>query len=337
MTCPDKHWGIVKSMKLQQLRYLAAIVENDLNITAAAERLHTSQPGVSKQLKQLEDELGFPIFLRQGRTLTRITPAGKKVIERAQKILKEVQSIKRLADEQKGDGSGSLAIGTTHTQARYVLPHVLRKFRERYPQVELHLHQGTSEQIAELAARDRIDFAINTGSQELFSNLVLLPCYRWHRRIVVPKDHPLAKEEKITVQALGNYPIVTYVFGFSGPSSLLQIFARAGITPNVALTARDADVIKTYVRMGLGVGVVASMALDPQEDADLVSIDASHLFPSHLTWVGFHQGALLRSYMYDFLQLLAPHLVRRLVDRAGTGTPADVEALFADIELPIYR
>lgn len=324
-------------MKLQQLRYLAAIVENDLNITAAAERLHTSQPGVSKQLKQLEDELGFPIFLRQGRTLTRITPAGKKVIERSLKILKEVQSIKRLADEQKGDGSGSLAIGTTHTQARYVLPQVLRKFRERYPQVELHLHQGTSEQIAELAARDRIDFAINTGSQELFSNLVLLPCYRWHRRIVVPKDHPLASEEKITVQTLGKYPIVTYVFGFAGPSSLLQIFARAGITPNVALTARDADVIKTYVRMGLGVGIVASMALDPQEDADLVSIDASHLFPAHLTWVGFHQGALLRTYMYDFLQLLAPHLVRRLVDRAGTGTPADVEALFSDIELPTYR
>ena len=180
-------------MKLQQLRYLAAIVENDLNITAAAERLHTSQPGVSKQLKQLEDELGFPIFLRQGRTLTRITPAGKRVIDRAMKILKEVQSIKRLAEEQKGDGRGSLAIGTTHTQARYVLPEVIRRFRERYPQVELHLHQGTSEQIADMAQRDRIDFAINTGSQDMFGNLVLLPCYRWHRRIVVPQGHPLAE------------------------------------------------------------------------------------------------------------------------------------------------
>ena len=325
-------------MKLQQLRYLAAIVENDLNITAAAERLHTSQPGVSKQLKQLEDELGFPIFLRQGRTLTRITPAGKRVIERSLRILREVQSIKRLAQEQRGDGRGTLSIGTTHTQARYVLPPVIRKFRERYPQVELHLHQGTSEQIADFAARDRIDFAINTGSQELFTNLVLLPCYRWHRRIVVPQGHPLAKESKVTIEMLAKYPIVTYVFGFSGPSSLQQIFARAGLTPHVALTARDADVIKTYVRLGLGVGVVASMAIDPREDADLVSIDAAHLFPAHLTWTGFHQGALLRGYMYDFLQLLAPHLTKRLVDRAGNAsTPADVEALFSDVDLPIYR
>jgi LysR family cys regulon transcriptional activator len=325
-------------MKLQQLRYLAAIVENDLNITAAAERLHTSQPGVSKQLKQLEDELGFPIFLRQGRTLTKVTPAGKRVIDRALKILKEVQSIKRLADEQKGDGRGSLAIGTTHTQARYVLPPVIRKFREKYPEVELHLHQGTSEQIADMASRDRIDFAINTGSQDMFTNLVLLPCYRWHRRVVVPHNHPLAKESKLTIEMLGKYPIVTYVFGFTGPSSLQQIFARAGLTPHVALTARDADVIKTYVRLGLGVGIVASMAIDPREDHDLVSLDASHLFPAHLTWVGFHQGALLRGYMYEFLQILAPHLTKRLVDRSGNAaSQAEVEALFADVTLPVFR
>jgi LysR family transcriptional regulator, cys regulon transcriptional activator len=328
----------LKPMKLQQLRYLAAIVENDLNITAAAERLHTSQPGVSKQLKQLEDELGFPIFLRQGRTLTRITPAGKRVIDRALRILKEAQSIKRLAEEQRGDGRGSLAIGTTHTQARYVLPEVIRKFRLRYPQVELHLHQGTSEQIADMASRDRIDFAINTGSQELFGNLVLLPCYRWHRRVVVPYGHPLANEQKITIEMLAKHPIVTYVFGFTGPSSLQQIFSRAGFTPHMALTARDADVIKTYVRLGLGVGIVASMAVDPREDADLVSIDAAHLFPAHATWAGYPQGALLRGYMYDFLQLLAPHLTKRLVDRAGNAaTPADVDALFADIDLPVYR
>src|SRR5690242_12780630 len=325
-------------MKLQQLRYLAAIVESDLNITAAAERLHTSQPGVSKQLKQLEDELGFPIFLRQGRTLTRITPAGKRVIDRALKVLKEVQSIKRLAEEQKGDGRGSLAIGTTHTQARYVLPEVIRKFRERYPQVELHLHQGTSEQIADMSQRDRIDFAINTGSQDMFGNLVLLPCYRWHRRIVVPLGHPLAREAKITIETLAEYPIVTYVFGFSGPSSLQQIFARAGVTPRVALTARDADVIKTYVRLGLGVGIVASMALDPREDSDLVSIDASHLFPAHLTWAGFQRGALLRGFMYEFLNLFAPHLNRRLIDRAASaGSTEELDALFKDVELPLYR
>lgn len=325
-------------MKLQQLRYLSAIVENDLNITAAAERLHTSQPGVSKQLKLLEDELGFPIFLRQGRTLTKVTPAGRRVIDRAQKILKEVQGIKRLAEDQKGDGRGTLSIGTTHTQARYVLPPVLRKFRERYPEVELHLHQGTSEQIADMATRDRIDFAINTGSQELFTNLILLPCYRWHRRIVVPHNHPLAKESKVSIEQLAKYPIITYVFGFTGPSSLQQVFARAGLTPDVALTARDADVIKTYVRLGMGVGIVASMAVDPREDADLVSIEAAHLFPAHATWTGFHQGALLRTYMYDFLQLFAPHLTRRLVDRAAnTATPTDVEGLFSETELPVYK
>jgi LysR family cys regulon transcriptional activator len=325
-------------MKLQQLRYLAAIVENDLNITAAAERLHTSQPGVSKQLKLLEDELGFPIFLRQGRTLTKVTPAGRRVIDRAQKILKEVQGIKRLAEDQKGDGRGTLSIGTTHTQARYVLPPVLRKFRERYPEVELHLHQGTSEQIADMATRDRIDFAINTGSQELFTNLILLPCYRWHRRVVVPHNHPLAKESKLSIELLARYPIITYVFGFTGPASLQQVFARAGLTPDLALTARDADVIKTYVRLGMGVGIVAAMAVDPREDADLVSIEASHLFPAHATWTGFHQGALLRTYMYDFLQLFAPHLTRRLVDRAANAaTPTDVEVLFTDTELPVYR
>jgi LysR family cys regulon transcriptional activator len=219
-----------------------------------------------------------------------------------------------------------------------VLPQVIRKFREKYPEVELHLHQGTSEQIADMASRDRIDFAINTGSQDMFTNLVLLPCYRWHRRVVVPHGHPLAKEQKLTIEMLGKYPIVTYVFGFTGPSSLQQIFARAGITPHVALTARDADVIKTYVRLGLGVGLVASMAIDPREDADLVSIDASHLFAAHLTWAGFHQGALLRGYMYDFLQILAPHLTKRLVDRAGNASAqAEVEALFADVTLPVFK
>ena len=325
-------------MKLQQLRYLAAIAENDLNITAAAEKLHTSQPGVSKQLKQLEDELGFAIFVREGRTLTKVTPAGKRVIERALRILKEVQSIRRLAEEHRDEARGSLAIGTTHTQARYVLPPVIQRFRERFPHVELHLHQGTAEQIADMASRDRIDFAINTGSQELFSHLVLLPCYQWHRRVIVPRGHPLANERKLTIPMLGQYPIVTYVFGFSGPSSLQQIFERAGITPKVALTARDADVIKTYVRLGLGVGIVASMAIDPREDADLVSIDASHLFPAHLTWVGFQRGSLLRGFMYEFLNVLAPHLNRRLVDRAAqAGGGEELEALFKDIELPLYR
>lgn len=323
-------------MKLHQLRYLAAVAQNGLNITAAAQKLHTSQPGVSKQIKLLEDELGFQIFARDGRNLTQVTPAGEQVIERALRILREVQSIRSLSEEWRDEARGSLSLGTTHTQARYVLPAVLKAFRGQYPHIRLHLHQGTSEQIAEMAALDRIDFAINTGSQDLFAHMVLLPCYRWHRRVVVPKGHPLADGGKLTLKALAEHPIVTYVFGFSGPSSLQDIFARAGLTPDVALTARDADVIKTYVRLGLGVGIVANMAVEAEQDRDLVSIDASHLFPAHVTWAGFRRDMLLRKYMYEFLHLFAPHLTRRVVDRAQSAAdPADVESLFADVELPL--
>ncbi|HSN72460.1 MAG TPA: HTH-type transcriptional regulator CysB [Steroidobacteraceae bacterium] len=322
-------------MKLQQLRYLAAVAQNGLNITAAAEKLHTSQPAVSKQLKLLEDELGFQIFIRDGRNLSRVTPAGQQVIDRALDILREVRNIKAISDDLREEGRGTLSIGTTHTQARYVLPPVIQRFRQSYPQVRLHLHQGTSEQIAELASLDRIDFAIATGSRELFPDHVLLPCYRWQRRIVVPAGHPLAKVRKPSLRQLAEHPIITYVFSFTGPSSLQQTFAKAGLSADVALTARDADVIKTYVRLGLGVGIVAGVAIDPEADADLVSIDAAHLFPVHLTWIGFARGVLLRRSMYDFAQLFAPHLTRRLIDRAAAQPEqARVDELFEGVELP---
>ncbi|HEU4486899.1 MAG TPA: LysR substrate-binding domain-containing protein, partial [Povalibacter sp.] len=223
-----------------------------------------------------------------------------------------------------------------HTQARYVLPAVIQQFRSRYPNVRVHLHQGTSEQIAEMASLDRIDFAIATGSDQLFDNMLLLPAYQWHRHLVVPLDHPLASAKKPTLKQIAAYPIVTYVFSFTGPSSLQQMFAKAGLTLNVALTARDADVIKTYVRLGLGVGIVADVAVDPREDRDLVAIDASHLFATHTTWIGFSRGGLLRRYMYDFMQLFAPHLNRRLVDRAmAAGSAEEVAALFNDVKLPV--
>jgi len=322
-------------MKLHQLRYLAAVAQSGLNITAAAQKLHTSQPGVSKQIKLLEDELGFQIFTREGRNLTRITPVGQQVIERAMRILQETQAIRDLATELRDEGRGSLSIGTTHTQARYVLPDVIREFRARYPHVRLNLHQGTTEQIAEMVAQDRIDCAIATGSEHLFDDLTLLPCYRWHRVIVVPRDHPLAGTARPSLKQLAVYPIVTYTFSFAGPSSLQQAFAKAGLTPDVAITARDADVIKAYVRLGLGVGIVAEMAVDAREDADLVAIDASHLFSPHVTWIGFRRGVLLRKYMYDFVQLLAPHLDRRLVERAHRmSSAAEVATLFADVVLP---
>jgi LysR family cys regulon transcriptional activator len=323
-------------MKLHQLRYLAAVAQTGLNITAAAEKLHTSQPGVSKQIKLLEDELGFQIFVRDGRNLARVTPAGQQVIDRAIRILREVQNIKRLSDDLKDEERGSLSIATTHTQARYVLPEVIKAFRDKYPEVRLHLHQGTSEQIAEMAALDRIDFAINTGSQSLFEGFTLLPCYQWHRHVVVPKGHPLAKVKKPTLKQLAACPIITYVFSFTGPSSLHGIFAKEGLVPNVVITARDADVIKTYVRLGLGIGIVASMAIEQQDDADLVHIDTSDLFPAHTTWVGFRRGGLLRKYQLDFIQLFAPHLTRRLIERAANASKqADVDEIIAGIELPM--
>jgi LysR family transcriptional regulator, cys regulon transcriptional activator len=321
-------------MKLHQLRYLAAVAQSGLNITAAAHKLHTSQPGVSKQIKLLEDELGFQIFVREGRNLTRITPAGQQVIDRALRILQEAQSIRDLSTELRDEGKGSLSIGTTHTQARYVLPDVIRAFLGRYPEVRVNLHQGTSEQIAEMVAGDRIDCAIATGSEALFSDLTLLPCYRWHRTVIVPKGHPLASGGRLTLRALSAYPLITYTFSFTGPSSLHEAFAKAALVPNVAITARDADVIQTYVRLGLGVGIVAHMAIDAA-DPDLVAIDAAHLFAPHTTWLGFRRGTLLRKYMYDFAQLLAPHLDRRLVERAHrAGNAEEVAGLFAAIELP---
>jgi len=319
-------------MKLHQLRYLAAVAQSGLNITAAAHKLHTSQPGVSKQIKLLEDELGFQIFVREGRNLTRITPAGQQVIDRAMRILQEAHSIRSLSAELREEDKGSLSIGTTHTQARYVLPDVIREFHTRYPQVRLNLHQGTSEQIAEMVISDRIDCAIATGSEHLFSDLTLLPCYRWHRTVIVPRGHPLADGGRLSLRALAGYPLITYTFSFAGPSSLHEAFARASLVPNVAITARDADVIQTYVR--LGVGIVAHMAVDPH-DPDLMAIDAAHLFAAHTTWIGFRRGTLLRKYMYDFAQLLAPHLERRLVERAhGAANAQQVEALFTDVALP---
>ena len=322
-------------MKLQQLRFLSAVVQNDLNLTAAAAKLSTTQPAVSKQLKLLEDELGFRIFTRKGRAFTRITPAGEAVVGHALRVMREIQNIKAVSADFRREDRGALSIGTTHTQARYVLPEVIQRFREQYPQVEFHLHQGTSEQIAEMGRLGRIDFAIATGSAELFPDHALLPCYTWNRRIIVPWDHPLAGVARPSLAQLADFPLVTYVFSFKGPSSLTETFSRAGLSPNIALTARDSDVIKTYVRLGLGVGIIAGMAVESQTDTDLVSIDAGHLFPTHTTWVGFLRDGLLRQYMYDFLQLLAPHLARRLVERAADlRTQLEVEQLFAQVPLP---
>ena len=323
-------------MKLQQLRFLATVAQSELNITSAAAKLYTTQPAVSKQLRQLEDELGFKIFVRHGRALSKVTPPGERVIDCAVRVLREVQNIRGISTDFKDDSAGTLSIGTTHTQARYVLPPVIKEFRERFPKVQFNLLQGTSEQIAEMARTGRIDVAIATGSSSQFEKFVLLPCYRWHRQVIVPQGHPLATVQELTLEDLGAHPIVSYVFSFSGPSSLTEAFLARNLRPNIALAARDADVIKTYVRLGIGVGIIANMAVDPVVDADLVVLDAAHLFPTHTTWVGFDRSALLRKYMYDFLGLLAPHLTRRVVDRARTTlNQAETDAVFEGISLPV--
>ena len=324
-------------MKLHQLRYLVTVAQNGLNITAAARVLHTSQPGISKQIRLLEEELGFQIFEREGRNVTRVTTAGKAVIEHAARLMEEAENIRRLSADFQDESRGSMSIATTHTQARYVLPPVIKQFRSRYPAVDLHLHQGTSEQIADLAAADRVDFSMATGSHELFPTLARMPCFRWHRDIVVPRDHPLASIRQPTLRQISEYPIVTYVFSFTGRSSLSDIFEHEGLKLDVALTARDSDVIKTYVRLGLGVGIVASMSYSEEDDPDLVAIDGSHLFPEFVTWIGVRRGRLLRGYMYEFIRLVAPHLTRRLVDQAlRARDTAGVEAAFASVKVPRY-
>jgi len=324
-------------MKLQQLKYLLAIVDNGLNITAAADRMYTSQPGVSKQLKLLEEELGMQLFTRKGKSLGGITPAGHQVIDRARIIMREADNIRSLASDYFQEEEGSLSIATTHTQARYVLPEIVAEFRKRYPKVGLNLHQGTSEQIADMVAANNIDFAIATGSNELFADLMLVPSYRWDRSIVVPKNHELAQlGRKLTMQDLARFPLVTYVFSFGGESSLKRAFADQGLEPDVVFTARDADVIKTYVRMGLGVGIVASMAADCSDREDLQVVDAEGLFPRSTTWIGYRKDAVLRRYMVDFIQLFASHVSSKQLDDIRRATSQeDIDELFKPSELPV--
>ncbi|MGL6162396.1 HTH-type transcriptional regulator CysB [Microbulbifer sp.] len=323
-------------MKLQQLRYIWEVAHHDLNVSATAQSLYTSQPGISKQIRLLEDELGVEIFARSGKHLTRVTPAGEAILKTAGEIMRKVENIKQVAQEFSNDRKGSLSIATTHTQARYALPPVIKSFIARYPEVSLHMHQGTPMQISEMAADGTADFAIATEALELFSDLVMMPAYRWNRCILVPRDHPLCQLGKLTLEEVARHPIVTYVFGFTGRSKLDEAFLEKGLSPKVVFTAADADVIKTYVRLGLGIGIVADMAVD-EADEDLVALDASGLFESSVTKIGFRKGIFLRGFMYEFIQQFAPHLTRDLVDQAThAASRAEVDELFSGMELPVY-
>jgi len=322
-------------MKLQQLRYIVEVLNHNLNVSATAESLFTSQPGISKQVRMLEDELGIQVFERSGKHLTQVTPAGQEIIRYASEILGKVESIKSVARQYTQPDQGTLNIATTHTQARYALPDVIQGFIKRYPNVSLHMHQGTPTQISESVVKGKTDFAIATEAMHLYQDLIMLPCYHWNRSVIVPKGHPLSKIKNITIADIAEHPIVTYIFGFTGRSELDEAFNAAGHSPNVVFTATDADVIKTYVRLGLGVGVVATMAMNDADNDDFCVIDASHLFKSSTTSIGFRKGSFLRDYMYEFMVRFAPHLTRPLVEKAIQLKYTDeVSKLFDDIELP---
>ena len=305
-------------MKLQQLRYLSEVARRGLNVSEAAEALHTSQPGVSKQIRALEDELGVQVFVRHGKRLVEITEPGKAVIVIAERILAEAQNLRRAGEEFANEKLGTLTVATTHTQARYSLPKAVAAFKRRYPKVQLVIHQGNPTQICEQVLRGEADLCVATEAITLYPELVSMPVYQWNRCVVVLPRHELLKAP-LTLEALCRHPIVTYDFAFANRSLVQRAFEAHGLQPNVVLTALDADVIKTYVELGLGVGILAKMAFDPKRDRTLRAIDASHLFESSTTRLGIKRGAYLRRYAYEFIELYAPHLPRSVIERAVAG------------------
>ncbi len=311
-------------MKIQQLRYACEVARRGLSVSAAAEALHTSQPGISKQIKSLEDELRIEIFVRHGKRMAAVTEPGKAVLAIAERILAEAANLKRAGEEFANEKLGTLTIATTHTQARYALPKAVAAFKKRYPKVRLVLHQGNPTQICEMVRAGEADFAIATEAIAEYPELVSLPCYQWNRCVVVPPGHPLLQARPLTLEAIARYPVVTYDFAFAGRSLINKAFEKRGLSPNVVLTALDSDVIKTYVELGLGVGILATMGFDARRDRGLHALDASHLFESSTTRLGVKRGAWLRGYAYEFIELFAPRLSRGLVEKtvmekAGTA------------------
>lgn len=301
-------------MKFHQLRYVHEVVRQQLNISKAAEALHTSQPGVSKQIQLLEDELRLQIFQRNGKRLIGVTEPGRIIVEMAERVMREMENIKRVGDEFTRTEAGVLTIATTHTQARYRLPAAVKTFMEQYPEVTLNIHQGNPTQVSEQVASGEADIGIATEAISNYEKLACLPCYQWNRCIVTPHGHPLLSSPTLTLQKISNYPLITYDFAFTGSSLVSRVFEKEGLHPNVVLTAIDADVIKTYVSLGLGIGLLANMAYDKERDANLAMLDASHLFPSSTTYLGIRRDAYLRGYMYEFIRLLAPSFDRNAVN-----------------------
>ena len=310
-------------MNIQQLRYIQEVARRGLNVSDAADALFTSQPGVSKQIRLLESELGIEIFVRHGKRLVDITEPGRAVLAIAERVLHDLGNLQQVGEEFANEASGSLSIATTHTQARYVLPRVVRDFMQRYPQVRLSLHQGNPRQVCEMVLDGTADIAIATEAIADYDDLVMLPCYQWNRCVVATPRHPILRESPLTLEAIARYPIIPYDDAFTGRSHINKAFLGRGLKPNVVLTAIDSDVIKKYVELDLGVGILARMAYDPEEDRKLGMADASHLFESSTTRIGLRRRAWLRAYVYAFIEGFAPHLTRRMVETAVAGGGTD--------------
>ncbi|HEY3300469.1 MAG TPA: CysB family HTH-type transcriptional regulator [Methylophilaceae bacterium] len=301
-------------MKFNQLRYLHEVAKQGLNVSLAAEALHTSQPGVSKQIQLLEEELKLQVFQRNGKRLVGITEPGKVVLELAERVMRQMENIKRVGDEFTQEATGTITIATTHTQARYRLPAAVKAFMDKYPKVKLAIHQGNPTQVAEQVASGEADIGIATEAISNYEKILCLPAYQWNRCLVMPHDHELVKADPLTLEKITRHPLITYDFAFTGSSLVNRVFNEVGLQPNVVLTAIDADVIKTYVSLGLGVGLLAKMAYDPERDSNLAMRDVSHLFPPSTTYVGIRRDSYLRGYMYAFIQLLAPHFDQKAVN-----------------------
>jgi LysR family cys regulon transcriptional activator len=308
-------------MNFQQLRSVREAQRRGFNLTEVAQALHTSQPGVSRQIRELEEELGIELFVRVGKRLTGLTEPGEQVLPVIERLLLEAENLRRSADDFAQAGSGRLRIAATHSQARYALPHAVRDFRAHHPDVSLHLQQGTPRQIARLLLDGEADVGIATEALAQYPELVALPCYRWTHAVVVPPGHPLLDGQPLTLARLAQFPIVTYEPGYTGRSHIDEAFAAAQLAPQIVLSAMDADVIKTYVELGLGVGIVAAIAFDEERDRHLRALDARHLFADNMTRLAVRRSAYLRDYVYAFIQTFASPLGREVVDAARQQGP----------------
>ncbi|MDC1312212.1 CysB family HTH-type transcriptional regulator [Burkholderiales bacterium] len=301
-------------MKLQQIRFICEVAKHNLNLTKAANELFTSQPGISKQIKALEAELGVDIFIRRGKRFVGITEPGQEILKKSQAVLNDLNNLKTIGSEYSNETSGELTIATTHTQARYALPPVIKQFKEKYPGVRLSIYQGSPAHIVEMACSGEADIAIATEATSLTKELAMLPCYQWNRCVLTPPRHPLLKSKGLSLSEICEYPIITYDFTFTGRPVIKQAFEASGLKPDIVLTAIDADVIKTYVELGFGIGIVSMMAYDPARDTKIRAMDASHLFEPSTTGIGIRKNSFMRGFVYDFIAMFAPHLNREAVN-----------------------